>query len=622
MVRDEPESDGALGDGAAEPSAVKRPAGRPKRLPGLWVLCVLFGLAGMFWLCAALIGTLLGVLVFGGLSALSFAIAAGLWVRSNAVRLAVMGVLGAAAALFLIGFLARLRYSEAGTFAVLFCVNLAIVAYLWFRRRQFKVPAAQKPRLTVPSGLIAGGIVLVIGVGGILVALVDDPREEFPELAYEPPQVSEEDNGYFILKEMAEDYQIGDDERFDSLLRLEMPPPAPEPSDAPPEWYDEYIDNDAPPVPVADSQGPSGGCCRGIPQAPGPQWVGQARELLASWDACIARADELVARPRLALPPAESHAQWISFERSARIFYLRRVAELLCIRSAAQLADGEPQAALNSALAAVRLGQMVLQDGDALMTWLFGQGILHSSLAELRRVAASPLVGADMLEPALESLPTPRGLRGGLVRALRAEFTLVEQGYRALSVDAGYLDQSSKQRLLRTIRHALKPNMTHNLLGAGLTDVLARTKRYTPRSPWPSESDPSLLQFIRQVGYLHFARNLVGDSLTYISIPSFSRYVDGLFDSLAKLELTRVFLALRCYELEHGALPGTLTELAPEYLDEVPLDPFTEAPFGYEPAGDRPRIYSVGPDQQPDAPEALDAEEGDDLSIPLSFARD
>jgi len=49
----------------------------------------------------------------------------------------------------------------------------------------------------------------------------------------------------------------------------------------------------------------------------------------------------------------------------------------------------------------------------------------------------------------------------------------------------------------------------------------------------------------------------------------------------------------------------------------VPLDPFPKKPFGYEPAGTRPRIWSVGPDRKKDEAEG---ELANDMVIPLDFA--
>ncbi len=75
-------------------------------------------------------------------------------------------------------------------------------------------------------------------------------------------------------------------------------------------------------------------------------------------------------------------------------------------------------------------------------------------------------------------------------------------------------------------------------------------------------------------------------------------------------------LALRAYHLRHGALPATLDELVPEYLGEVPTDPYAQAAFRYEPNADSPRLWSVGRDRQPNA---AGAEHPDDIVVELPW---
>jgi hypothetical protein len=58
--------------------------------------------------------------------------------------------------------------------------------------------------------------------------------------------------------------------------------------------------------------------------------------------------------------------------------------------------------------------------------------------------------------------------------------------------------------------------------------------------------------------------------------------------------LARLAIALRRYELEHGKLPDSLDGLAPKYIDEVPTDPVTDAPFKMEDVEGGIRLYSAG----------------------------
>lgn len=65
-------------------------------------------------------------------------------------------------------------------------------------------------------------------------------------------------------------------------------------------------------------------------------------------------------------------------------------------------------------------------------------------------------------------------------------------------------------------------------------------------------------------------------------------------------------LALRASRLDHGAYPGDLGDLVPDYLSAVPKDPFAEdAPLRYRIGGDRYILYSIGPDGVDDGGKAI-----------------
>jgi hypothetical protein len=56
----------------------------------------------------------------------------------------------------------------------------------------------------------------------------------------------------------------------------------------------------------------------------------------------------------------------------------------------------------------------------------------------------------------------------------------------------------------------------------------------------------------------------------------------------------RLVVACRFYEIRHGRLPETLDALVPEFLSEVPRDPFDGKPFRYLPG--KAVVYSIGED--------------------------
>ena len=77
--------------------------------------------------------------------------------------------------------------------------------------------------------------------------------------------------------------------------------------------------------------------------------------------------------------------------------------------------------------------------------------------------------------------------------------------------------------------------------------------------------------------------------------------------SLAEVEssATYVSFALKLYHQQHGELPDTLVALVPEYIREVPMDPFDGEPLRYSKA--KAILYSVGNDFVDEGGSALPA---------------
>ncbi len=62
----------------------------------------------------------------------------------------------------------------------------------------------------------------------------------------------------------------------------------------------------------------------------------------------------------------------------------------------------------------------------------------------------------------------------------------------------------------------------------------------------------------------------------------------------ANARITRTGLALLRHKAALGAYPAALAEIDPQFLSEIPLDPFTGQPLVYRPEGDGFLLYSFG----------------------------
>jgi hypothetical protein len=59
-------------------------------------------------------------------------------------------------------------------------------------------------------------------------------------------------------------------------------------------------------------------------------------------------------------------------------------------------------------------------------------------------------------------------------------------------------------------------------------------------------------------------------------------------------------LAIRLYRGKQGRLPEALSDLVPDYLPSVPIDPYSGQPLVYRPQGESFLLYSVGQDRRDD----------------------
>ena len=63
-----------------------------------------------------------------------------------------------------------------------------------------------------------------------------------------------------------------------------------------------------------------------------------------------------------------------------------------------------------------------------------------------------------------------------------------------------------------------------------------------------------------------------------------------------KFDVVRLVVALQLHRIDRGEWPDTLQNLVPDFISEIPRDPFDGAPVRYRLIDGEPRLWSVGPD--------------------------
>jgi hypothetical protein len=111
----------------------------------------------------------------------------------------------------------------------------------------------------------------------------------------------------------------------------------------------------------------------------------------------------------------------------------------------------------------------------------------------------------------------------------------------------------------------------------------------------------------------------VGNFFLYVLMPSVLPAAIAEQRAAVRLQLTEVAFALAAYRSDHGNYPEQLAQLVPNYVEEVPSDPFAEGDVRYNRRGGEYLLYSLGMNGEDDGGRGWNSEpRGDDIVIRTS----
>jgi len=109
-------------------------------------------------------------------------------------------------------------------------------------------------------------------------------------------------------------------------------------------------------------------------------------------------------------------------------------------------------------------------------------------------------------------------------------------------------------------------------------------------------------------------------------LPALSAALNKDIRDAAQLRCAATAAAVERYRLAHGDLPSQLADVAPEFIPEIPADPFTGTPLLYKLAEDSCVVYSVGQDGKDDGGVEFESDadgqrSGEQLDLPFRLWR-
>ena len=93
------------------------------------------------------------------------------------------------------------------------------------------------------------------------------------------------------------------------------------------------------------------------------------------------------------------------------------------------------------------------------------------------------------------------------------------------------------------------------------------------------------------------AAKTIAELLAVIALPNLAKAVEHYCLPEAKFRALLAAAAIRVYMEEKGRFPDTLSDLVPEYLASVPIDPWSQDVLKYVKTKEKILVYSFGPDR-------------------------
>jgi hypothetical protein len=273
---------------------------------------------------------------------------------------------------------------------------------------------------------------------------------------------------------------------------------------------------------------------------------------------------------------------------------VRSVAELLRLRALLQDQDGEADDAFATARRIIIAGRSI-GDEPGLISQLVRVAIHAVAVQVMERAMAQGLPSADELARTQRLLAedTAQTL---LAYAFRGERAIQHRFLEGVaSRDPAVVGTAGSLR--NRFQSLLMVNKVRHYHPAMLR-MFQRAVEIAHRGP--EEQAEALRQLEEDIEEKAGAGHGGDEELMHFLMPALSKLAVRFREDQAVLRGAVVGLALERYRLDKGRWPKELTELAPDYLPAVPLDPFDGRPLRYRPLADGVIVYSVGPDGQDD----------------------
>ncbi len=317
---------------------------------------------------------------------------------------------------------------------------------------------------------------------------------------------------------------------------------------------------------------------------------GELREWIAQNAECMALVKRGTECAICQTPPVETITTLTPYVNPW--LHMQRILEA---RARLARLEGRFAEAADDLAVGMRFGDLIQKDASSLITYLVGLAIFSSSAEAALELARDPAAPPETLARLAAELEKVGPFDGGLAQGIKSEQRIacnIVDGLRNQLSSVGSIvwsDLQDGKRLLARLqkfKYCFKPNQTKRDMSAVHRRVIANASRIYADMVMgaPDEGKMGRLSLLQP--------NVFGKYLFMIVIPGFDKTLESKCGTDGILAGAKLTVACNRFQREMGRWPAELQELVPEFLAEVPRDPYDGAPFRY--SEEKGLVWAVG----------------------------
>jgi len=342
-----------------------------------------------------------------------------------------------------------------------------------------------------------------------------------------------------------------------------------------------------------------------IKMAKGEKWDSEfAKELIESNKEVFSYFEKALKLPYFQIPDWQD-PKAIGDEASfPNMLGLRDITYLNSIKASYLLTQGKDKEALDLIVKTIKMGQ-IIEDSPRpiLSSYLESMAIKEIGLQRLRTMMPNINLSPEVLKNYVTTLNQFEANEQGLMRMMKMEYIIfsnVKSKFDAAI--AGKLPKKELEKLgieensleIKTstkLNYLYKPNQTQQIFAEYYRNLVNNANKDYSEMKLP-EIKPFLASYSK-IKTL-FTENVVGKILrNSVAVRWIGIFEEKCLEDFS-VKGTQSLIAIKAYKTKTGKIPPSLGELVPEYLSEIPKDPFNGKLIKYSP--EKRIIYSVGKD--------------------------